>query len=87
MTMTDKPDDKPWGWAKWTGTAVALLMLYPLSAGPSFRLVITIGGPNYPTRLALNCLFIFYAPLVWAGQACKPFHDISIWYIRLWGVT
>jgi hypothetical protein len=81
--MTDKPDGKRWGWGSAAWIVVSLLALYVLSMGPvwwaSDRFDLWRGYP-----LCGDPRFTFYAPVFWVCEACHPFGDALIWYVRFW---
>jgi hypothetical protein len=81
--MTDKPNQKPWGWGSAVWIVLSLLTLYVLSMGPVWWAVNHFHlWRDYP--IAGSPEFTFYAPVFWACEACHPFGDALIWYVRLW---
>jgi hypothetical protein len=52
---------------------VVLLVLYPLSMGPIWRIA------------SDETIDAVYAPLIWASEHCEPLHAAMNSYLRLWG--
>jgi hypothetical protein len=69
--MSDEPKRR--AWVRWA--LLALVVLYPLSMGPLYRLAIALDAP---------WLLILYTPFDW--KMPDPLDDIMKWYLRLWGV-
>jgi hypothetical protein len=69
--MSDEPKGRSRKWM-WCVTALALLMLYPLSTGPVMLLT---GRCNYP----------IYGPLFRLGEKSDLFASLLFFYWCLWG--
>ncbi len=86
MTNQRKP-----GWAFWTAVTLlnVLLVLYPLSIGPAWRVCehdwgasgseYAIGTVLVPPRIA-----VAYRPLFWLAEHFEPFWKVLDWYADLW---
>jgi hypothetical protein len=57
---------------------LALLIAYPLSAGPAGGFYFA-KGPPYPSWVVT-----FYQPLTWATSQAKCLTDAYDWYLDLW---
>jgi len=75
------PDRKHPTAAFWITVAlVALLVAYPLSAGP-----VTWIDDRYTLPIWTGpAIETVYSPLVWLSRASKPFSDAYGWYVALW---
>jgi hypothetical protein len=65
-STTDKPDGKRRPRMRCAWIVAALLIVYPLSLGPSAFLA----GTGTLGETAMDPIKPIYAPLVWIGQAC-----------------
>ena len=70
---SEPPQDRPRAHLLlWTG--LAILLLYPLSIGPSFRL-----GRS-------GTIYALYAPVLYICRRSQPIDHALGWYLQLWGV-
>ena len=72
-----------WGWAakKFAIFLVALPVLYVLSAGPVFKLIVK---SNLGFGAAIGWMLLIYRPLFFIANKFPPFRDALFWYIGLW---
>jgi len=69
----------------WTAILViAIPILYVLSTGPVFWVVVKCNGFNSP--LVVKTLFVFYAPLNWPCEHCSWFKTFLDAYYKLFGL-
>ena len=77
--MNDEPKTRSWRWIVWVLLAV-LLLAYPLSYGPAFRLALDSrdSGTNILTHRTV------YAPIGWLCTRSKTARAVTLWYLGLW---
>jgi len=69
---------KPRAWAPIGWLIALLLLLYALSAGPVGWLV----NNGYLDARVAN---VIYAPLGWIYKRSQTMHQVTLWYLKLWG--
>jgi hypothetical protein len=77
--MSDEPKKQARPWIVW---ALILLVLlgYPLSYGPAYRLHFYSRDPKAHVRIVGTV----YAPIGWLCTRSKPARAVTIWYLGLW---
>ena len=69
----------------WCCCLVALIVAYPLSAGPVWRLLMWYSYPEIRYAPANPfSVFYFYRPLEWLSNECLPLGNTFDWYLGLW---
>jgi hypothetical protein len=77
--MSDEPKKRSRGlWIWWA--IIVLLLAYPLSYGPAFRLALD----SRDSGTKVLTLSTVYAPIGWVCTRSKPARAATLWYLGLW---
>jgi|HubBroStandDraft_6_1064221.scaffolds.fasta_scaffold1408180_2 hypothetical protein len=74
--MSDEPKRRHRAWIFWAAL-ITLLVLYPLSLGPAFRLVWT--SQDDPANLRV--FKVVYRPISWARMHSETVTNLTDWYM------
>jgi hypothetical protein len=83
--MSDEPKKRSRWWMRgWIWWAIpVLLVLYPLSIGPTYWLCEHMGW--FSGDVGSERFWAVYAPVYWIADQSETANDALQWYLSLWG--
>jgi hypothetical protein len=84
--MSDEPKKRRWAWIGWVVGLLLVLVGYPLSTGPAYRMAFS---SDMDHARCLNTLCTIYKPIGWlrahsdSGRACVDRY-MAVWGLPGW---